>query len=75
MFSLPSMRKILPRILKQPVKRLRKLFPSVRTLKKFISRDLMTLLSAYAPPPSTGPYQFEYPIRDPDILPDINLSE
>ena len=69
------MRKILPRILKEPVKRLRKLFPSVRTLKKFISRDLTELLSAYASPPSKGPYKFELPIQDPDILPHIDLDE
>ena len=77
------MRKILPKLLKDPVKRLGQLFPSAVSIKQFISGDLLGLVT---PPglghPGTGhntgdkrPYKFELPLPDINLLPDIVLDE
>ena len=79
MFSLPSMRRLLPSILRAPLRRLRQLFPSAAAIKRLISPDLAALL---APPSATatattatGPYTFVNPLPDLSLLPDIDLEE
>ena len=76
-FSLPSMRRLLPSILRAPLRRLRQLFPSAAAIKQLISPDLAALL---APPSATatsatGPYTFVNPLPDLSLLPDIDLDE
>ena len=74
MFSLPTMRRLLPSILRAPLRRLRQLFPSAAAIKQLISPDLAALL---APPSATatGPYTFVNPLPDLALLPDIELDE
>ena len=77
MFSLPSMPRLLPSILRAPLRRLRQLFPSAAAIKQLISPDLAALLS---PPSATatsaiGPYTFVNPLPDLSLLPDIDLEE
>ena len=76
MFSLPTMRRLLPSILRAPLRRLRQLFPSAAAIKQLISPDLAALL---APPSATatatGPYTFVNPLPDLALLPDIDLDE
>jgi hypothetical protein len=81
-FSLPSMRRILPLLIKNPLEKLKSFFPSPAAIKKFISKDIQTLLSPpgikdlYITPMYTnGPYKYETPIPDISILPNLNLFE
>ena len=77
-FSLPSMRRILPKILKDPINRLRQFFPSADSIKKFISKDLLDLISPSTPSTAdsnSGPYKYESPLPDISLLPNIILDE
>ena len=44
-FSLPSMKRLLPALIKNPLEKLKTLFPTPAAIKKFISKDLRALLS------------------------------
>ena len=85
-FSLPAMRRILPGILDNPMKKLKEIFPKPSDIRHFISEDLLSLVS----PPGIGntpvadtstrqgadsPYMFELPLPDTSLLPDIILDE
>ena len=81
-FSLPSMRRILPALMKNPLEKLKSLFPSPAAIKKFISKDIQTLLSPpgikdlhISPMYNKGPYKYEPPIPDTELLPNLNLYE
>ena len=75
MFSLPTMRRLLPSILRAPLRRLRQLFPSAAAIKQLISPDLAALLAPPSATTATGPYTFVNPLPDLALLPDIDLDE
>ena len=75
MFSLPTMRRLLPSILRAPLRRLRQLFPSAAAIKQLISPDLAALLAPPSATATTGPYTFVNPLPDLALLPDIDLDE
>ena len=81
-FLLPSMRKILPLLINDPLKTLKSLFPSPSSIRKFIWKDLQSLLSPpgikdlhISPVYNKGPYKYETPIPDIKIVPNLNLLE
>ena len=81
-FSLPSMKRILPLLIKDPLEKLKSLFPSPAAIKKFISKDIQALLSPpgiqdlhISPMYNQGPYKYERPLPDLTILPNLNLFE
>ena len=81
-FLLPSMRKILPLLIKDPLKTLKSLFPSPAAIRKFIWKDLQSLISPpgiedlhISPVYNKGPYKYETPIPDIKIVPNLNLLE
>ena len=82
-FSLPSMRRILPRVVTDPMRKLREMFPEAEAIRHFISSDLLSLLSppgikktlAVPPPRGSEPYKFEVALPDVALVPDIILDE
>ena len=77
------MRRIIPGILDDPMKKLKELFPKPSDIRHFISADLLSLVS----PPgirntpvvesqrAASPYMFELPLPDTSLLPNIILDE
>ena len=81
-FSLPSMRQILPILVNDPIQKLKEFFPSPADIRKFISKDLQMLLSPpgikdlhISPIYTKGPYKYEPPIPDVSLLPNLYLDE
>ena len=81
-FSLPSMRNLLPLLTRDPLKKLKVLFPSPLDIRKFISNDLCVLHSPLgirqhhkSQEYIKGPNRYKQQSQDFKFLPYLNLLE